>query len=93
MASSNLPGLIIYVSNPFALLDFGAALTCRLKNNFPPESLARQWAKELLQMLARPNSYEHDDTHGEWMSAYAQLLHGQQKKSKIISQLNYYKVD
>ena len=31
----------------------------------PSESLAGQWAKELLQMLARPSSYEHDENHGE----------------------------
>ena len=55
-------------------------------SQLPPESLARQWAKELLQMLARPNSYEHDDVHGEWMLAYAQLLQGQKKKSKIVTQ-------
>ena len=55
-------------------------------SQLPPESLARQWSTELLQMLARPNSYEHDDNHGEWMSVYAQLLHGQKSKSKTITQ-------
>jgi hypothetical protein len=37
-------------------------------------------------MLARPSAYEHDDTHGEWMTAYAQLLHGQSKKPRATTQ-------
>lgn len=52
----------------------------------PSESLAGQWAKELLQMLARPSSYEHDENHGEWMSVYSQLLKGQSKKPRNITQ-------
>jgi len=52
----------------------------------PPQSLASQWSKELFQMLARPSSYEHDETHGEWMTAYAQLLHGQSKQPRAVTQ-------
>lgn len=55
-------------------------------SELPPQSLASQWSKELFQMLARPSSYEHDDTHGEWMTAYAQLLHGQSKKPRAVTQ-------
>mgnify|MGYP003981330999 CR=1 FL=1 len=52
----------------------------------PPESLASQWSKELLQMLARPSSYEHHEIHGEWMTAYAQLLQTQSAKPKPTTQ-------
>ncbi len=55
-------------------------------SKLPDESLARQWSIELLQMLARPQSYEHDETHGEWMSVYSQLLQGQKSEAKEITQ-------
>lgn len=52
----------------------------------PPESLASQWAKELLQMLARPSSYEHHETHGDWMKTYTSLLQGQAGEQKPTTQ-------
>ena len=52
----------------------------------PGESLAKQWSIELLQMLARPQSYEHDEIHGDWMSVYSQLLQGQKSEAKVITQ-------
>jgi hypothetical protein len=52
----------------------------------PTQSLAGQWSKELLQMLARPSAYDHDEKHGQWMTAYAQLLHGQSKQPREITQ-------
>ena len=55
-------------------------------SELPSQSLASQWSKELFQMLARPSSYEHDDTHGEWMTAYAELLHSQSKKPRAVTQ-------
>ncbi|MCS5527340.1 MAG: hypothetical protein NZ774_05705 [Candidatus Poseidoniales archaeon] len=55
-------------------------------SELPAQSLVSQWSKELFQMLARPSSYEHDETHGEWMTAYAQLLHGQSKKPRATTQ-------
>ena len=55
-------------------------------SKLPKESLARQWSIELLQMLARPQSYEHDEIHGEWMSVYSQLLQGQKSEAREISQ-------
>jgi len=55
-------------------------------SKLPKESLARQWSIELLQMLARPQSYEHDEIHGEWMSVYSQLLQGQKSEAREITQ-------
>ncbi len=53
--------------------------------SLPPESLAGQWAKQLLQMLARPSSYEYDEVHGDYMAAYASLLAGQSKQAKPMT--------
>ncbi len=54
--------------------------------SLPNESLAYQWAMEMLQMLARPGSFEHDETHGEWMTVYASLLRGSKGSAKKVTQ-------
>lgn len=52
----------------------------------PPHSLSGQWAKQLLQMLARPSAYEYDEVHGDHMAAYASLLAGQSREAKPTTQ-------
>ena len=53
---------------------------------FPVERLASQWARELFQMNARPNAYEHDSNHGVWMRTYARLLAGPPELHREITQ-------
>ena len=53
---------------------------------FPDERLASQWARELFQMNARPNAYEHDSNHGVWMRTYARLLAGPPELHRKITQ-------
>ena len=52
----------------------------------PSERLASQWARELFQMNARPNAYEHDANHGIWMTTYARLLAGPPELHRKITQ-------
>lgn len=53
--------------------------------DLPPESLASQWARELLHMLARPGSYEHHESHGQHMEVYSALLQGPASKQRTIT--------
>ncbi len=52
----------------------------------PSERLVSQWARELFQMNARPNGYEHDPKHGVWMRTYARLLVGPPELQRKITQ-------
>ena len=57
----------------------------RLKQ-MPQQRLASQWAKELFQMNARPQAYEHDANHGIWMKTYARLLAGPPELHRKLTQ-------
>jgi hypothetical protein len=52
----------------------------------PQESLASQWGRELLHMLAKPGSYEHHESHGPHMEVYSSLLHGPASKQRTITE-------